>query len=398
MKEGAKMVVMRMEYKRQLKDPTHPELANSFLCKAMIDHESKDYVAATWAFIHASWACDDFAHVSQATVCREKAVDMIAIAEEHGQQVSPQEGARTAILADILRRVGQFEQARQVIEKERGSISDDNFTRILDFQIGLIDRQDLSCHSIEEALGENEKEVGTITETQGESKIFFREKVRPVKTEHFVKERKSTKLIANVNFILRDYEKKYKKQSNEWHENVFMKPDYKFDEIEYNCHTQINSPLSMTLRNILYYLLESECGTHCKAEDLLDSLYIKQPELLWPNKFNYMPSKRNQFCYPELIVWCFDEDNLDRLLQELIDHIEKNHGQCKTVFFLTSQWYPEVYSIYLDKIEVLNNNGVDFTFILFTTLRAKEISIYPTTFIKKNILGLRRILARFFLR
>ena len=154
LQEGAKSVVTRMEYRRQLEDPMYPGLANSYLCKAMIDQESKEYVAATWALIHASWACDDSDRFNQATVCRGRAVEMIAIAEEQGQQVSDQEGARTAILADLLRRSGRFEQARQVIEKQHDSISDENIVRILDFLIGLIDKQDVLCHSIEEALGD----------------------------------------------------------------------------------------------------------------------------------------------------------------------------------------------------------------------------------------------------
>jgi len=50
----ARAVVGGKEYRDQLNDPTYPELANSFLCKAMVDRESKDFSAATWAFIHAA--------------------------------------------------------------------------------------------------------------------------------------------------------------------------------------------------------------------------------------------------------------------------------------------------------------------------------------------------------
>lgn len=165
--EGAKSVVGRIEYKKQLEDSTYPELANSFLCKAMIDYESKDHTAATWALIHAAWVCDDSGHTGQAKACRMRAADTLVIAEEQGQQVSYQEEASTAILADLLRRSGQFEQARQVIEKRRGSISDDIIKRILDFETALIDKQDLSCHTIDEALGENENEAALTAETHG---------------------------------------------------------------------------------------------------------------------------------------------------------------------------------------------------------------------------------------
>lgn len=388
--EGAKSIVGRIEYKEQLEDSSYSDLAKSFLCKAMIDRESKDYSGATWALIHASWVCDDSDHASQAKLCRKKAVDMFAIAEEQGQQVLKQEGANTAILVDLLRRSGQFEQARQVIEKQRGRISDDIIASVLEFQTVLIDKKDLTCHTIYEAHEENEE--APINETDGEPKYFFQEELgrEPIKSHK--KGLGSTKLITDVNFILRNYEKQYQKRCDDWHENVLKKPDYKYDQIEYAYYTSVNSPLSATLRNVLYHSLKSECGTRCKAEDILDLLYIKR--LLWP-RINYLPSRSTQLCYSELLVWCFDEDNLDRLLGGLIDQIEKCHEQCKTVFFLTTQWYPEIYSIYAEKIETFKKSGVHFTFILFTTLGAIEIYTDATTFIKRNILRLYRSLARF---
>ncbi len=395
LKEGSKIIVTRNDYKRQLEDPTYPALANSFLCKAMIEHESNDYVAATFSLIHAAWACDDSDQDRQAITCREKAADMIVIAEEHGQQVSQQDGARTGILSDLLRRAGRFEQARQVIEKGRVNISDENIARILDFQIALINQNDRSCHSIDEALEEKNKnrEDSVIAEPPIEKNVFFKEKVRLAQTE-FTKMRQSSKLIADVNFILRNHEKQYKKRSNQWHENVLMKPDYKYDEIEYICNTQTNSPLSMTLKNILYHLLESECGTRYKAKNVINQLYSKEPELFWP-MMNYVPSIRVQHCYPESLVCCFDEDDLNIIFRELIDHIEKCREQCKTVFFVTSQWNPEIYSRYSDKIDALGKNNINFTFISFTILGATEIVINATGYIKRNIWRLRRLFERF---
>ena len=144
------------EYKDQLNDPLYPELSNSFLCKAIVERHSKDFAAATWALIHAAWACDDSDQPDQASVCRQKAADMVAMAEEHGQQVADQEGAVTAIRVDLLRRSGQIEQARQVIAARRGGITEDAIARILDFQTALLDKNDVSCHTIDEALREED--------------------------------------------------------------------------------------------------------------------------------------------------------------------------------------------------------------------------------------------------
>lgn len=147
----AQVVIIGKEYKDQLKDPAYPELAASFLCKAILDRETKEFAAATWALIHAAWVCDDSEQTEEAMVCRQKAADMLLIAEEHNQQVARPDGVSTAILADLLRRSGQFEQARKTIEARRDIITEDLVARIIDFETDLLDRNDIACHTIGEA-------------------------------------------------------------------------------------------------------------------------------------------------------------------------------------------------------------------------------------------------------
>jgi hypothetical protein len=149
---GSQEIMKGTEYNEQIKDQLYPDLVNSFLCKAIIDREARDYTAATWALIYAAWACDDSALPDQAVKCRQKAADMAVIAEEHGQQLTEQEGASTTILIDLLRRSGQLEQARQVIETRQGNISIDIISQILEFQKYLLGRNDTSCHTMSEAI------------------------------------------------------------------------------------------------------------------------------------------------------------------------------------------------------------------------------------------------------
>lgn len=148
----AQAVVRAPEYKRQLSDPAFPTLANSFLCQALIDSGCGEYSAATWAFIHAAWACDDSGHLDQAVACRQRAAEALARAEEHGEQLTEQEGAGTAILVDLLRRSGRFDEARGAIAERRDTIADDIVLRVLDFQMWLIDQNDASCRTIAEAF------------------------------------------------------------------------------------------------------------------------------------------------------------------------------------------------------------------------------------------------------
>jgi hypothetical protein len=153
---GFEAVVNAAEYHKQLNDQVYPELANSFLCEAMIDRETNDYAAATWALVHAAWVCDDADHSDEAVVCRHKAADMLLTAEDHGQQVAEQNKATTAILVDLLRRSGRMDDARKAIAERLTGIAEDIIIRILDFQSVLIEKGDASCHTISEALGEHD--------------------------------------------------------------------------------------------------------------------------------------------------------------------------------------------------------------------------------------------------
>lgn len=89
----ASMTVKSPEYRQQLLDPTFPELANSFLCKGLIDASSENYAVSAWALIYAAWACDDAEALEPATVCRCRAIEMIINALQNGQRMSEQHGA-----------------------------------------------------------------------------------------------------------------------------------------------------------------------------------------------------------------------------------------------------------------------------------------------------------------
>jgi hypothetical protein len=149
-------VIYSSEYIQQLNDETYPDLANSFLCKALIDKASGDYAEAVWAVIHAAWACDDAKKAEAARKCRIKAADLITKATSAGQAVSDEDGEATAIQVDLLRRAGRITEARKILAENRGSISDETFSKILDFQDDLLKRGDVACHTIEEAVGEGE--------------------------------------------------------------------------------------------------------------------------------------------------------------------------------------------------------------------------------------------------
>jgi hypothetical protein len=145
-------VVSSGEYQIQLIDPAFPNLANLFLCRAIIDQASGDYVAATWALIKAAWACDDSDRVGPAMACRTRAADMLLRAEQHALSISAEEGAGTAILVDLLRRSGRMEDARKAIAERRSGVVAEIIRHILDYQSVLVAYSDTASHTIAEVL------------------------------------------------------------------------------------------------------------------------------------------------------------------------------------------------------------------------------------------------------
>ena len=154
-------VVESREYRKQLGDRMYPELANSFLCWAMIQEEVGDYARAGWAALHAAWACDDEGTPEASRLCRLRAIELFRQARSKGDTFIEGQGAEQVIMADLLRRSGQFEQVGAMyqeglppndpiggLQAKPGKIVRD----VLDFQKALALLKDDRRHRIEEAV------------------------------------------------------------------------------------------------------------------------------------------------------------------------------------------------------------------------------------------------------
>ena len=153
--EGAEAIMQSQEYRLQLANDQYPELANSFLCKAILEKVKNDFPRAIWTTIHAAWACDDSGNNESAKQCRIKAVELIKNAVSRGQTISNEPGADIALTVDLLRRSGQFDEALQMIERKETEIKNTTIRKILKFHRKLISRADDRCYAIDEALREH---------------------------------------------------------------------------------------------------------------------------------------------------------------------------------------------------------------------------------------------------
>lgn len=150
--KAADSMISSQEYQSQLGSDEYPELASSFLCKAILEKAKGDLNQAAWTTIHAAWACDDSGDDESAKKCRMRAVGLIKVAVSSGQKFSGQSGADVAITVDLLRRAGQFDEALQIIDEKQAEINDKIIRKILIFQKELILRSDNQCHTISSAM------------------------------------------------------------------------------------------------------------------------------------------------------------------------------------------------------------------------------------------------------
>ena len=147
----AENIIHSVSYKQQLNNSAFPELANSFLCFSLILENVGNYAGAGWECIHAAWSCDDANLNTCAQSCRKKAVILLQKAREKGQSFAKRTGAEETIMADLLRRSGQFELALKVCNDGLKKNPEKIISDILRFQKILIGKSDVACHTIAEA-------------------------------------------------------------------------------------------------------------------------------------------------------------------------------------------------------------------------------------------------------
>ncbi|MEI7940721.1 MAG: hypothetical protein WCK27_28935 [Verrucomicrobiota bacterium] len=140
------------EYRQQLESKEYPELANRFLCSAMILESLGRLKDAGWACIHGAWACDDAGDIQPAKNCRLRAESAIGRAIINGQGTTDRPGFDFLILADLLRRAGEFERADQRLKEGFSPNCDQEVLFLLIFERLLINRRDTACHTVEEAI------------------------------------------------------------------------------------------------------------------------------------------------------------------------------------------------------------------------------------------------------
>lgn len=136
------------EYNDLLEGGSLSDLAATFLCSAMLQEAAGDQTGAGWAALHAAWVCDDAYDRPSADRCRAEALRHFNSARLAGESIADDKGIEDAIIADLLRRSGQFDETLEHCGDSLSRPCEPIIDGMLRFQIALAQRKDANCYTI----------------------------------------------------------------------------------------------------------------------------------------------------------------------------------------------------------------------------------------------------------
>jgi len=140
-------------YQQTYLDETMPPKAREFLCYAAILDKVREHSDAGWSALHGSWVCDDEHDIYAANRCREQAIEYWKRGKHAGQAFSEDHASEYALVADLHRRMGQFELAMYTCSE---ALDMDDvppvIENVLRRQKTLIEQHDTRPHSLRELL------------------------------------------------------------------------------------------------------------------------------------------------------------------------------------------------------------------------------------------------------
>jgi hypothetical protein len=146
-------VISSAPYQQTYLDTSLPEKARHFLCYAYLLDKLREHADAGWSALHAAWFCDDLEDPYAASHCREQAIEYWKRGKHAGQAFADDLASEYALVADVHRRMGQFELAN-VTCSEALDMEDvpPVIDHILRRQKTLIEQKDTASHSLRELL------------------------------------------------------------------------------------------------------------------------------------------------------------------------------------------------------------------------------------------------------
>jgi hypothetical protein len=134
------------------------EVARKFRIAAFIAAERGFPAAAFQHTLHEAWVHDDCQDTVRASAARLNAVDHINQAHRDQIRLYDDEGADAAMVAELLRRAGEFTRSQEICQKALDEGCADHVQKVLEFELRLCASQDADCHTMEEVFGDTGQE------------------------------------------------------------------------------------------------------------------------------------------------------------------------------------------------------------------------------------------------
>jgi hypothetical protein len=149
--EEANALVNSDEYQALSHDVRYPAGALPFLCHAHLLEALSAFPDAGWCSLQAAWLCDDELNAAAAARCRTQAIELWKLGKSHGLSFMDTVAEEFALVADILRRNGDFDEAREtcLAALEEPDLPP-SIDAILRYQLALISKRDTLAHSMDE--------------------------------------------------------------------------------------------------------------------------------------------------------------------------------------------------------------------------------------------------------
>ena len=146
-------VISSESYRSQLSDTTLPEPARYYMCLAMIEEACENYAAAGWSALSAAWLCDDVENSEAAVRCRKRAAELWEKALKNGQKAVEEKGTGEIVMADVLRRVGEFDKAMEIANRGLREFPAAHIRKILRFEKKLARNHDTGRYNVDDVSG-----------------------------------------------------------------------------------------------------------------------------------------------------------------------------------------------------------------------------------------------------
>ena len=117
----------------------------------MIFEEYEEEAFAARSAIEAAWVCDDHGLHEAAVRCRLRAVERLRESQADGDELYEDPSVEYAVMVDLLRRAGRFEEAVDEVDAALGD-SEGEVAAVLAFSRSLAVARDSGRYTVEDAL------------------------------------------------------------------------------------------------------------------------------------------------------------------------------------------------------------------------------------------------------